>query len=281
VVVLDRYYGNFWMIALLKAADVHVCVRIHAGRRCDFRRGTRLGRLDHVVTWQRPKRPVWMSVADYQQLPTELTLREIGIDLAERGYKAERVVVATTLLDAAAYPKDDIAELYKWRWQVEVDLRHFKVTMQVKELSCKTPHGVASELWMHVLGYNLVRKVMAQAALLPPVCKRPSRLRRGGKDATPLTPRQIRFKAALQQIQGNAPTLARAPLEQCKQIGEHVLRTLAGKRLRQRPGRSEPRAVKRRPPNRAMLARPRAEVKKRMAAGKTGQASGLTPRRRQ
>jgi putative transposase len=280
MVVLDRYYGNYWMIALLQQAGVHVCVRMHANKQYDFDKGKRLGHLDHVVVWKRPRRPKWMSEEEYKQLPAELTLREIGIDLPQRGGAGGRVMVATTLLDAEAYPKDDIADLYKWRWQVEVDLRHLKATMKMRELSCKTPQAVARELWTHALGYNLVRKVMAQAALYQRPSKRPSRQRRAAATYGPLTPRQISFKAALQQIQANVATLSTAAPEQYKQAAEGILTTLAGKRVGKRPGRQEPRAIKQRPQSQAMLNKPRAEVKKAMAEGKTGAAAGIKERRK-
>jgi putative transposase len=280
LVVLDRNFGHYWTIALLHIADVHVCVRMHANKKYDFTKGKRLGHLDHIVSWKRPPRPKWMTEEQYQRFPAELTLREIGIDLAQRGGVGGRVVVATTLLDGAAYAKDDIAELYKWRWQVEVDLRHLKATMKMRELSSKTPTGVARELWTHALGHNLVRKVMAQAALYQRPSKRPSRQRRGAASAGPLTPRQISFKAALRQVQDNAETLSTAALEQGKQIAENILTTLASQRVGKRPGRQEPRAIKRRPVSQAMLSKPRAEVKKAMAEGKTGAAAGIKERRK-
>ena len=280
VVVLDRYYGNFWMIALLRDAGIHVCVRLHHHKKCDFDKGKRLGHLDHIVTWKRPPQPKWMSAEEYQQIPKELTLREIAIDLPQRGGQGGRVVVGTDLVDAETYTKDDIADLYKWRWQVEVDLRHIKATLQMRELSCKTPERVAAELWTHALAYNLVRKVMAQAALHQRSSERPSRLRRKAKSVLPLTPRGISFNAALQQIQANWQNLQTATPEQTKQTAEQILKTLAGKRLRQRPGRHEPRAVKQRPRNRPVLTEARAEVKKRMAEGKTGKASGVFDRRK-
>jgi putative transposase len=280
MVVLDRYYGNYWIIAMLQKAGVHVCVRMHANKHYDFAKGKRLGHLDHVVSWKRPRRPKWLSEEQYQQLPAELTLREIGVDLPQRGGAGGRVVVATTLLDSETYAKDDIAELYKWRWQVEVDLRHLKATMKMRELSSKTPEGVARELWTHALAYNLLRKVMAQAVLYQRPSKRPSRQRRAAANARPLTPRQISFKAALRQVQGNAETLSTAAPEQCKQTAEKILTSLASKRVGNRPGRQEPRAIKRRPPSQAMLSKPRAEVKKAMAEGKTGAAAGIKERRK-
>jgi hypothetical protein len=134
--------------------------------------------------------------------------------------------------------------------------------------------------WTHALGYNLVRKVMAQAALYQRPSKRPSRQRRGAASEGPLTPRQISFKAAMRQIEANAETLSTAALEQCKQTSEKILTTLASKRVGKRPGRQEPRAIKRRPTSQAMLNKPRAEVKKAMAEGKTGAAAGIKERRK-
>jgi hypothetical protein len=282
VVVADRYYCTYWVLAvLLLVAKVDVCVRLHHARKCDFRKGRRLGHLDHVVTWKRPPRPKGMSVEEYQQFPEQLTLREVGIDLPQGGRRSGRLVVATNLVDAQEYPKEAIAELYEDRWQVEVDLRSLKVTLQMRQLNCKTPERVGSELWTQLLGYNLVRKVMAQATLYQPPCKRPSRLRRGAKEARPLTPRQISFTAALRQVRGSWRELSTLSGEAYKERAEQVLKKVASKRVGQRPGRQEPRALKKRPRNRPVLDLPRAEVKKRLAEGKRGKASGISaPRRR-
>jgi hypothetical protein len=282
VVVADRYYCTYWVLAvLLLVAKVDVCVRLHHARKCDFRKGKRLGRLDHIVTWKRPARPKGMSVEEYQQFPEQLALREVGIDVAQGGGRTSRLVVATSLLDAQEYPREAIAELYEDRWQVEVDLRSLKVTLRMRELSGKTPAVVAAELWAHLLGYNQVRKVMAQATLYQPPCKRPSRLRRGALAARPLTPRQISFMGALRQVRGAWRELSVSSGQEYKERAEQVLKKVASKRVGQRPGRKEPRAVKKRPRNRAVLDLPRAEVKKRLGEGKRGKASGISaPRRR-
>jgi hypothetical protein len=277
--VLDRYYGNYWMVALLLAIGVHLCVRVNHARKVDFSRGKRLGPRDHIITWKRPPRPGWMSQEMYVQLPEELSLREVGIEVARPGDRTEQIVVVTDLLDSQAYPKEDIAELYRWRWQVEVELRHFKGTLKMRELSCKTPENVQRELWAGVLGFNLTKKVMLQATRYRRTSKRPSRARRGGCSGR-LTVRHISFKRTLQQLEKNYQGLLKAPAEQYKQMAEEILTTLASKPVGQRPGRSEPRAVKRRPKNQPMLTTPRAEAKKRMQEGKTGKDSGVSGRRR-
>jgi len=122
IVVADRYYCSYFMVALLRAGGVDVVFRLHQRRRYDFRRGQRLGRYDHVVVWQRPPRPAWMDQETYAQVPQTLEVREIRRRVQEPGCRVQELTLATTLLAADAYPVDDLAALYQQRWQVE--MRH-------------------------------------------------------------------------------------------------------------------------------------------------------------
>jgi hypothetical protein len=184
VVVADRYYCSYWMVTLLWQRGVDVVFRLHQRRGYDFRRGRRLGTGDHIVVWSKPERPAWMDPDTYARLPEQLTIREIRFRVATPGYRAETLVVATTLCDAGRSSKDDIADLYHRRWHVELDIRAIKQTLKMEYLVCKTPAMVRRELWAHLLGYNLVRKVMAQAAAV-----------RG------LIPRQVSFAGAVQTLE--------------------------------------------------------------------------------
>jgi len=118
--VADRYYCSFLMIALLLAQGTQVCARIHQRRHTDFRRGRRLGKDDHVIVWTRPLRPGWMDEATYATIPPTLELREIRYNVVERGRRTRTLIVVTTLTDAEEYTKEEIAELYGFRWNVEV-----------------------------------------------------------------------------------------------------------------------------------------------------------------
>jgi len=120
VAVFDRYYCSFMMLAILSLRGVHACTRLHQRRISDFRRGRRLGPDDHLITWDRPKRPAWMSEALYEQIPETLTLREIRFDLTDTECRTEEITVITTLTDPAAYSAEDIAKLYGLRWNVEM-----------------------------------------------------------------------------------------------------------------------------------------------------------------
>ncbi len=248
VVVADRYYCSYFMVALLVACGVDVVLRLHQRRRYDFRRGQRLGRYDHVVEWQRPARPQWMAEETYAQIPKTLEVREIRRRVQEPGSRVQELTVVTTLCSAEAYPADDIAELYHKRWHVELDIRSLKVTLGVGELRCLTPFMVEKELWVHCLAYNLVRKVAAQAALL------------SGR-----SPRGISFKASKQALLGAWEQLSRVDNEEeYTRLALGVLQPLAKETVGDRPGRTEPRAIKRRPKPHKLLKEPREKVKARL-----------------
>jgi hypothetical protein len=54
-----------------------------------------------------------------------------------------------------------------WRyygWQIELDLRSLKQTLQMDILRGQSPEMVRKEIWIHLLAYNLLRGLMARAA---------------------------------------------------------------------------------------------------------------------
>jgi hypothetical protein len=155
VVLADRYFSGWFDIALLCQRGVDVVLRKHHGRKTDFRTGRRLGQDDHLVCWKKPAlRPEWMSRQQYRSLPGTLTLREVRVLVAQPGFRTKRLVVVTTLLDAERYPADQIAVLYRRRWQAELNLRSLKIVLQMDHLRCLTPHRVRNELAMHLVGYT-------------------------------------------------------------------------------------------------------------------------------
>ncbi len=172
VAVFDRYCCSYMMLALFGGRGVHVCTRINAKRRVDFRCGKRLGKDDRLVTWKRPQRPTWMSVEEYAQVPKTLELRMIRYSLAARGRRSKSIVVVTTLVDPVEYPAEEIAELYGHRWNVELDIRQIKRTLNMDHFRCQSPEMVKRELWTTLLGYNLVRKVICEAATFAGVLPR-------------------------------------------------------------------------------------------------------------
>ncbi len=250
IVLADRYYCSYFMIALLLERGVDMVTRLHQARDTDFRRGQRLGHGDHLVTWTRPARPEWMDQATYERMPLSIQVREIQVQVHQPGFRVESFVAVTTLTDAREYTKDDVAELYHQRWLVELDIRTIKVTLGMEVLRCKTPEMVRREIWTSLLAYNLIRQTLLEAAL-----------------AAGHSPRQLSFTAALQKIAASWATLAVCDETLADKLIQTHLRHLARHRVGDRPGRVEPRAIKRRPKPQRLLNQPRAQARAELLTG--------------
>jgi hypothetical protein len=246
VVLFDRYFSGWCDIVLLTQRGVDVVVRKHQLRATDFRRGQRLGLDDHLICWPKPQRPQWMSQEDYAALPEQLVLREVRVRVRQRGFRTRNLLVVTTLLDVAEFVAAEIAQLYRCRWQAELNLRSIKIVLEMDHLRCKTPHRVRNEISMHLVAYNLIRRAMAMAAIEAGVC-----------------PWQVSFKGALQAVSAFLPLLVSCmPLASgCSALVSCIAAHLVGNR----PDRYEPRLVKRRPKTYKHLREPRANYK-RLAA---------------
>jgi hypothetical protein len=228
VIIADRYFSGWSDIALPLGRGIDIVVRKHQARRTDFRTGERLGKDDHLIFWTRPKRPKWMSAEQYATLPDELTLREVRIRVAQKGFRTQTLVVVTTLLDVEQYPPEEIALLYRRRWQAELHLRSLKTVLQMDHLRCKTPERVRNEFYTHLLGYNLIRGVMAAAAF------------QSGK-----SPWEISFKGTLQTLSQFLPMLLSRVSSEAWCVA--LLTAVATHIVGDRPDRFEPRLLKRRP----------------------------------
>lgn len=231
IAVLDRYFCSFMMIALLSSQGTHTCARKHHRRHSDFRRGKRLGKYDHLIVWTRPQRPTWMDEETYARIPETLTLREIRYNIVEPGRRTKTIDIITTLVDAKEYTKEDIAQLYGFRWNSELDIRSIKASLNLGHVRCKSPEMVHREVWTTILGYNLIRTTAAGAALLH------------GKQ-----PRQISFTGTCQYVlaswmQMSAGVIGASLIEDYLLL---MLKQIAACEVANRPGRLEPRVLKRR-----------------------------------
>jgi putative transposase len=250
IIVADRYYCSYFMIALLQQNGQDAAFRLHQLRHYNFRRGRHLGRNDHIVSWRRPQRPSWMDEATYASMPKTLTIREVRITVDEPGCRTQQLVVATTLLNHRLYSTADIADLYHQRWQVELDLRSIKQTLGMKFIHCKTPAMARKVLWAHLLGYNLVRKVAAQAAW-----------------EHDLTPRQISFAGTVHVLQAFRDQLLTSTTDEGLCIYEALFDVVATHYVGDRPGRVEPRRLKRRYDKYPRLRFPRAQERAALING--------------
>src|SRR5579871_3275826 len=191
VLLADSLISNFTNIVRLQSRGVELVSRLNkAHRTADFRRGQRLGDDDHITRWNKPTSIRSLDWQTYKALPEYIMIRETRVRVRQPGFRTRSIVVVTTLLDPAQVTKEDLATLYRARWHNELDLRSLKSAMQMAELRCKTPELVRKEVWTHILAYNLLRTVMAQAAT-----------RQG------VTPRSISFTGAMQTVEAFQPLL--------------------------------------------------------------------------
>jgi len=244
VLLADRYYCSYFLIALALLGRCDFVTRLHQCRKTDFRETRRLGEGDHLVQWLRPARPDWMDQATYEQIPPSLTLRLVKVQVQEPGFRADSFWVVTTLTDVREYSREEIALLYRRRWLAELDIRAIKVTMGMDVLRCKSPAMVRSEIWTCLLAYNLIRKAMLEAAY-----------------ESGLAPRELSFATAMQTVAASLEMLACADGELPARLIAAQLSSLAEQIVGDRPNRVEPRAVKRRPQPLALLTKPRSEAR--------------------
>lgn len=255
IMLADRLMCSWGEISALQLRGVDCVVRHSATRKVDFRRGQRLGKDDHIVSW--PKRyPRRRGERGFtSDLPSQLRIRVCRVRIEKPGFRSKRIVLATTLLDPVEYPKEELASLYRARWNIELDMRSLKQTLQMDILRCKTPELVRKEIWTHVLAYNLIRTIMAQAA-----------------DRSAIEPRSISFKTTLQVLEAFQPVIAnldRRPSALRTQLYDDLLAAIAIHRVGNRPDRIEPRRRKRLQKRYDFLRVPRPQARLQLLKGVT------------
>ena len=253
VVVADRGFCSYAHLALLLLHKLHAVLRIHQRIIVDFTPGRPharkkaskspkgmprsqwlrcIGTHDQIVRWFKPiRRPRWMSAEDYARVPELITVRELEYRIETPGYRTRHVSLVTTLLDDEKYTAKDLAEFYRCRWQIETNLRHLKQTMGMDVLRCQRADGVRKEMLMFALVYNLVCCVIYKAA------------HRQG-----VPPDRISFIDALRWLRASSP-------------GDELIELIVNP---YRPGRFEPRVVKRRPKAYSLMTEPRYVLRKKL-----------------
>jgi hypothetical protein len=246
IILADRGFCSYGALANLSRRGVDSVMRLHQARAIDFRKGRRLGEDDRLVIWERPpKPPTAFSPQEFDALPQTLVVRLIRLRVAAEGFRTRTVVVATTLLDPELYPADAIRALYAERWGVELHFHQIKTLMSLDILRCKSPDLIEKELLIHLIAYNLVRVLMQRSAHLHHVSLE-----------------RISFKGSLDTARHFADVIHAASSSPRKQqrLIDDMLALIASDLLPGRPGRSEPRAKKRRPKNFQLLTKPRSQM---------------------
>jgi putative transposase len=247
IALADGYYASFWDFALLLERKVDLVARAHHKRKVDFRSGLKLGCYDQVIRYFKPaQRPDWLDPRAYRCLPDSIQIRQLRYSVQQPGFRTRVITLATTLLDANLYSAVELANLYRRRWQAELNLRSLKTHLQMEYLRAKKPDTVRKEFYTHLLAYNLIRGTILEAAV-----------------AAGVAPHQLSFKGALQSI--NA-FLGIVIADACNTHRHYsaLLWMIAAHRVADRPDRIEPRLVKRRPKPHKLLQEPRAAARSRL-----------------
>lgn len=247
ILLADRYFASFWLMAQSELSRIDLVARVHHKRKVDFRRGLKQGYLDQLVAYPRPSRPKWMSKKEYATYPAFILVRHLKYKIEQKGFRTREITLATTLLDANVYEADELASLYRRRWLVELHIRSLKTQMKMDHLRCKSPQMVRKEVHCHMIGYNLVRSAMLASALKFNCC-----------------PSRLSFTGAMQAIEEFASGL-RLQSGRRQQQWDNLLETIAELTVGHRPGRQEPRVLKRRPKQYKLMQSPRNPNRNRYA----------------
>ncbi len=232
IVLADRGFCSYVDMWTLNKKKVDVVMRKHQKRSVGSRKIRRLGKNDYLVEWTKSQRkPKWMDEDEWDAIPDTYIIREVFVSLEKRGFRTEKIFIVTTLLDSRLYSKESLAELYYRRWSIELYFRDIKTTMGFDFLRCKTPEMVEKELMMALIAYNIIRRVMADAAVSADV---------------PLG--RISFKGTWSTLTQWLPQFNRIrSAKKLKQYYLMMLKVISSDLLLLRPGRREPRAKKMRP----------------------------------
>jgi len=246
IVLADRGFCSYGNLAALLQKGVGAVMRIHHFRKLDWRVGRRLGRRDRLISWQKPQlqTDVWTK-EQWTQLPEQIPLRLVEVRVAVPGFRTQRIVLVTTLLEANKYTSAQLGQLYFRRWAVELFFRDIKITLGMDVLRCQTPAMIQKEIAMHAIAYNLIRALMqdiAQSYQIQLSC--------------------LSFKGTVDALRQWSQLFQNSPVHpgRTQKIRRWFYYTIATDPLIARPNRSEPRAVKRRPKNFRLLTKPRHQM---------------------
>lgn len=249
----DRLFSDYATLADLLQRGIDAVARLNANRKADFRKAKRLGRNDGLFVWTKPTRcPPYLTAAQWAQIPDTLTVRIVRFQITVKGCRSRQITLVTTLLDPKLYPLKDLAALYARRWRLELCIRDVKTQMEMEEIRAKSPEMAQKEVLAYLIAHNLIRCVMAQAA---------------AQHEAPLE--RLSFQGTVDSLRQFAQIMAQATTQKKKkQLWEDLLEIIATDLVPLRPGRREPRAVKRRPKPFPRLVVPRRQFKDRLPYNK-------------
>lgn len=240
ILLADRYYATFGNIWQALKGGYHIVMRAHHKRKIDFRRGLKQGSYDQIVTYDKPpRRPVWMSQSEYEQCDKFISVRHVSYEVKRKGFRVQRIILATTMLNAEQDTVEELAELYCRRWQVELDIRSLKTHMQMEHLRCQSPAMVRKEVYAHIIAYNLIRDLIVHTSIIYQT-----------------SPKRLSHKGAVQALNAFAEKL-QSDSEHLEALEAALYESIMEHPIGDRKPRVHPREIKRRPKNFKLMQKPR------------------------
>lgn len=246
VLVADKGFYSWPNLALLARRSVDLIVRTPRVQALDWTKGRILGAGDRLLSVTKPARPSKvMSRRLWQSLPQTITLRQVRVERVRDGFRPGILIITTTLLDPILWPAALLISLYERRWRVELSFDDIKTTMEAEKMRCLSPEMVRRELVMHAIAHNLVRRLMWESSR---------------QTGTALD--RVSFKGTLDTFRQWHPGIAAATVVEVRSRRLWAMLQMCGSdAVPERPGRSEPRAIKKRPKPFPRLTRPRDEMR--------------------
>jgi hypothetical protein len=251
LLLLDHYFSGYIDLVWMMRRQIHFVAREQNARIAN-QTIKRFGKGDRLILLKRsPAISKTISKGWHLALPEEVVVREIRMPIHIKGFRAKTLIIVTSLLNPRKYPPEEIAALYAERWNVELDFRIIKSILKMELLRCKTPAMLHKEVWAHLLGYNIVRLIMLDAA-----CDQGCGIR------------ELSFKQTLQLLDAFGPLIWIQ--KRTSKWKAHYMRLLRAIQIRvkNRPHRIEPRLVKYRRRKYQLLKIPRDQA--RFLFGKAG-----------
>lgn len=242
ILLADRGFGDYPTLATAQSRGVDTLARLHQSRKADFRHAKRLGPLDGLFDWEKSsQRPNYLSEEQWALLPATFTVRIFRFAVGRPGFRPRKITLVSTLLDPKLYSAAALAELFLSRWRLELCLDDLKTTLGLEHLRTQSPALVEKELYVLLLAHNLIRCLMAQAA------------RQHQVDLI-----RISFKGSIDALLCFSSAIAQTRQRwRQRRLRDKLFEILAADLLPLRPGRREPRVVKRRPKDYPLMHLPR------------------------
>jgi hypothetical protein len=267
VLLADRAYGKYVVVALLQVAGVDLLSSLARNFKVDFKDPQKqLGPQDALLVWHKPRKAsAFVEPQRWQDLPAQVTVRVLRAQLARKGFRTAEFTLVTTLLDPVLYPASELLAAYARRWRLEMCLDDLKTTLGMEQMSCRTPAMVHKELLVFLTAHNLVRWLMVSAAV-----------------QAQASLECISFKGTLDAFRqwSQAMVQPRARRLKADALWRQLLGVIAADALPLRPGRSEPRAVKKRSkyphldrPRASYSPRPTRNKRRRIATARKNRAT--------